>query len=607
MLISLALVARVFSVASLAQPLPPFATPTVISGTSANLQASTAIDITKDSAPDLFSQGIFLSNFAVSLNHAGSRIKQNWLPFFNLPAYPASSLPMIQGMDRGNIDGDLQKLDDLAVVSNSGAVVWLPNAGNHLLSGAVFGAPQIIDFFGPSAVINPPFLTYSNPVIRVVDFDADGLLDVVVAGGRVDMWSAATQPGVLKFYRNAGSGNFLKYSLPIPGPAIDLEVADLDANGVLDHIALVTEASGYAVGAFAYELHHARFNSTLTQPFYFSQPTQYLPLRVTAMEIGKVAGSSSKDYAFSTVTFSGMMGASSVYYYEGDGLGGLGSWGLYSIPANTTGLGDTIYSIRLKDLDGDGTDDLVLLRNFTRAQPFGSSLPPLMANAELLVAMGPSTRYSTMNPIPLPGVMLDGNTSHAYANLLPMRPCPDALQWMDLGMDGVPDLFVGPLDAISTGPSGLVSTRQVVTFRNLTPPQQGSPKIEMLGAPSGGSAVTPGTLGFDGGRPTVGNAQFGINLQNIPSNAVAGFVWGPVGYENLFVSQEGITAHLPPVEYSYTYLTSGSGSLDGFARQPIPIPNNPSLIGDAGAFQGVYYHPSLGFGGTSALLLTVGQ
>ena len=55
-------------------------------------------------------------------------------------------------------------------------------------------------------------------------------------------------------------------------------------------------------------------------------------------------------------------------------------------------------------------------------------------------------------------------------------------------------------------------------------------------------------------------------------------------------------------------LTSGTAAGEGFATFALPIPNDPALVGEFGAFQYVYYdHVAGAFGGSQGASLRIGQ
>lgn len=84
-------------------------------------------------------------------------------------------------------------------------------------------------------------------------------------------------------------------------------------------------------------------------------------------------------------------------------------------------------------------------------------------------------------------------------------------------------------------------------------------------------------------------------------------MWSPHAIADLFPLL-GFTFHLGPQEFGFARLASGSQFRDGFYSYPLPIPNNPRLVGDVGCFQYCYYDHVVGaFGGTQATCVWVGN
>ena len=84
-------------------------------------------------------------------------------------------------------------------------------------------------------------------------------------------------------------------------------------------------------------------------------------------------------------------------------------------------------------------------------------------------------------------------------------------------------------------------------------------------------------------------------------------MWSSIGIPDLF-AEYGFSFHIAPEQFGYARLASGSQAQDGFHSYPLPIPNNPNLIGDVGCFQYCYYdHVAGAFGGTQATCVWVGN
>jgi hypothetical protein len=142
---------------------------------------------------------------------------------------------------------------------------------------------------------------------------------------------------------------------------------------------------------------------------------------------------------------------------------------------------------------------------------------------------------------------------------------------------------------------------------NTTPAAPGDARFEPIGAPSGGAPGWPARLGFEGGRPRPGNRTFACTLLNVRGNSLAALMWGPVGMANMF-STHGFDVHLAPTLFGFTTITSGTLPGDGFASYPLPIPQTPALVGDAGWFQWFHFDATLGvFGASHATGLSIGS
>ena len=118
------------------------------------------------------------------------------------------------------VDLDDDGYEDIVVVGNDVGVLW--NTGQRALEDA----PSSIGTYGNGTVVTP------------IDWDNDGLLDVVVGGG----------PGVESLvFRNDGSRNFIEYE-SITGPQaqalLSATAADLDGDGLADWV--VTGSQGTA-------------------------------------------------------------------------------------------------------------------------------------------------------------------------------------------------------------------------------------------------------------------------------------------------------------------------------------------------------------------------
>lgn len=578
-----------------AQTLHPFEPPRSCASFSMSAAAG-ILDVNRDASPDVLVPGPFAGTLLTTLDENGVAVVTNGTGPAVAIAPGSSFPPAILAMTSGAFDGDDR--DDLVTVTAVGSVHFHRNLGSSRPDRASFAPDTLVDSLLAGWPISPLFVNYAFPAMTTCDLDEDGILDVLLAGGPVNRVSGNTIPGVVAFYRGLGGGTFQAMHHTLSGSAIDLEVADLDGNGHVDHVVVLVENG--ASGVFSNELVHLAYGSGTFAATGWPQPVG--PGRMTCLAIADVLGDGNPDYLLGQVATVGGALAGLVYCFGGDGNGNVvgSSWGLLPLSANTTGLGDFIASVQTGDWNRDGHVDVAVLRGFVQAPPTYSALTAQFADAELLVAMGPNVGAATFESIVLPGhLTYSGSTTAAFA-YLPLVSAPDALRTLDLGGDGSVDFAVPALWTTGNQP-------RLATLRNATPPAAGDACFTRIGDPSGGDPDHPARLGFEGGRPVPGNAAFAVTVQNLEGGCVAGVIWGPIGIPNLFVAY-GITANLAPLHYGTATLVGGSGPGDGFLSVPMPIPPVPALVGDAGCFQVAFYdHVRDVFGGTQATGLWIGN
>jgi hypothetical protein len=585
------------SAVTMAQTAHPFAAPVCTATFSLSAVAGIA-DLNRDGSPDIVVPGLFYGTMTTALDENGCALAANGNGPGITPQAGASSVPRAAAIVGGKFDGD--ELEDLVTVSTCGSTHFQRNLGSTLLGGANFAPDVCIDNFATRYPVNPPFVHYWFPCAQSGDFDQDGFQDVLIAGGPIDRWGASTCPGFVCVYRGNGAGGFEIIRHQVPGSIIDAEFADLDNDGTPDHVVALMETG--SVGAFSYSiLHFALSNGALVA----STPPQNIgPGRLTALEMADVVGDANKDYILAQTMVIGGTISSQVYYFQGDGLGNVNTsvWGTFALPPNTTGLGDYISSIKVGDFNRDGNVDIALLRGFVQPQSPTSAASPIYANSEVLVAMGPTLVYAPFESIGLPGYHTFSSTQSTNFSLLPLFAEPDCIRVIDLGRDSSPDLLIPGIRQL--GPTG---GTMIAALKNQTPPVYGDARFEKVGAPSGGSPSRPARIGFEGGRPRPGNSNFACTIQNVQGGSLVGLMWGPVGIANLF-SAYGIQFHIGPTDFGCAFVASGSLPGEGFHRFPLPIPNNPAMVGDAGYFQCSYYdHVTGNFGGTQATGLWIGN
>lgn len=583
------------AVGSPAQSPQPFDPPRAIPAFSLG-GIGTLLDFNRDASLDLVLPSVFYGTLIHALDEDGAALSVNAAgPAQFVPGAPtiASAIALASGdFDR---DGQV----DLVAVTSLGTVHVQRNLGSGLLTAGNFAADVIVDHFAPAFPAQPPLIGYWFPVAEAIDLDDDGHEDFVVGGGPIDRWTGSTLPGFVAWYRGDGAGGFTVSRLALPGTVVDVEFADLDGDADLDHLVVLGEQG--SAGAFSQTLQHVSFQGGQLVASHLPLPVG--PGRFTALEVADVVGQPAPDYLFAAALPSAGTVTAAAMWFEGDGLGGFapGSWGWLPLPPNATGLQDYAPALEVGDWNRDGHVDVAVLRGFVQPTPSSSSANPVFGDSELLVALGPQLPFATFSAIPLPGAHAWSSTYNHLFPLLPVFAAPGYLRHVDFGQDGSTDLAV-----LGMRPSGPSSMTVVATLRNATPPHAGDTRFQRLGAPSGGLAARPARLGFDGGRARPGNPGFGCTVQNVQGGCLVGLVWGPLGFADLFVSH-GVTAHLAPAVCLPAGLAAGGGANDGFYRVPLPIPNVPALVGDAGWFQAVYYDHVIGvFGGTHATGVSIG-
>ncbi len=579
-----------------AQPPHPFAPPRAMTAFSLGAVGA-VLDFNRDASPDFVLPSVFFGTLIHALDEDGAALSLN-APG---PAQSVAGSPVFAtaiALASGDFDRDGR--DDLVAVTSLGMVHVQRNLGSGTLTAGNFAPDVVIDQFAGAFPAQPPLVGYWFPVAEAIDLDADGNLDIVIGGGAIDRWTGSTVPGFVAWYRGDGLGNFSVSRLQLPGTVIDVDFADLDGDADLDHLVVLGEVG--SAGAFSQTLQHVSFQGgqlAAAQP-----PALIGPGRFTALAVADLVGQGAPDYLLTlTMPSAGTLTAAAMWF-EGDGLGGLvtGSWGWLALPPNPTALQDFAMALEVGDWDRDGHLDLALLRGFVQPASSTSAAAPVYGDSELLVASGPQLQFPTFTSIQLPGSHSWSSSHNQHFAVLPIFGAPGYLRRLDLGQDGSVDLAV-----LGMRPSGPSTMTVVATLRNTTPPGPGDTRFQKLGAASGGLPVRPARLGFDGGRAQPGNGGFGCTVQNVQGGCLVGLVWGTFGFADLFVSH-GISAHLAPAVHLPAGIAVGTGATDGFHRVPLPIPNNPLLVGDAGWFQAVYYDHVAGvFGGTHATGVSIGN
>lgn len=579
----------------LAQSAHPFAPP--VSSQLFSVSAAAAlVDTNRDGCSDIVVPGLFIGARINAVDEGGSSLSNNVLgPALSIQP-GAAGIPQIIAMAGGRIDGD--DLEDLVTVSSHGTVHFHHNLGSTRIDQSNWATDVIFDDFSGAYPVTPPFSTYGFPVVEIFDFDLDGFQDVLIGGAPIDHWHATAMPGFVCVYKGDGFGGFTPLRYDVPGVVIDVEIADLDNDGVDEGLVVLVETG--QVGTFSYEVVHLGFSPTQLVPMGMSQAVG--PGRLLALELADVVGDSNKDYIFSQLTVSAGISDAAVYYYQGDGQGNLNQsvWGTFNLPLNLVGMSDHITSLQVGDFNRDGLDDIAMLRGYVQVPATQSSQSATYSESEVLIAMGPSLASAPFESIPLAASHVFAATTHFV--LLPLIAQPDQLRCIDLGDDSCIDFLIA---GMRSGPTGNVP--QVVTIKNQTMPQFGDAAHLKVGQPSGAVISRPARIGFEGGRPVPGNDSYACTIQNVQGGSLVGLMWSPQAIADL-LPLFGFMFHMGPQQFGDARIASGSQFSDGFYSYPLPIPNDPSLVGDVGCFQYCYYdHVAGAFGGTQATCVWVGN
>lgn len=546
---------------------------------SAFLDAAAFLDVNRDGSIDILSPSFLLGTYLVNLDERGQKLGESAHMAFPSGFLSGLTAPSVKNLVSGFIDSDFRK--DLIVATSDGVLHFLKNRGSGALGQISFDPAILVDNF--SGILRAPGLDCQThlPVIKIKDVDQDGINDIYLAGGQVNNWNGTTRSGFFRFYKGVGNGSFQSFSLTLPGNVIDADFVDLNGDTIDDTFVIVTETGGPY--SFTNEVHHAVFNNSILT---FSKPPQIMGIgKITSLEVIDVAGDTNKDYVFSTNHNATTQLSAQIFYYEGNGLGDVGpAWGTLTLPTNSTGLGDHIESLRAVDIDGDSIEELVALRGYS--SPGTLSTYAQFTDADLFVFRGPNIAFATPTVVPLNGRYFTqwvGSGLNLYF-AQPLSPAPNMLHVVDFGEDGRPDVFIQGLYQVAQTQNGPVNRAGGLPVLNALSPANGASGFEKIGEPPGGNPQRPSRIGFDGGPAKLGNNNFSATLQNVPGGSLVGLMWGSYASANL-IQHGPINIHLVPQEFSHLRIVPGLPNQQGFTALPLPIPNNPALVGHAGYFQ----------------------
>jgi hypothetical protein len=596
--------------AAMGQGPTPFQAPVALAADSRSAIAAVA-ECNRDGSPDVLALGqdpqsngttvpvgggvAMPGTLVTSLDERGHALAANVVGPL-LPVLPDDNTPGAAALVAGDLNGDGR--DDLVVVGIDGVITWRTNRGATTLGGTDFGPDASLDDLAWLAETTPPHAWYRLPAARALDADGDGDQDVLLAGTVHERGTDTALASFAMLFRNLGNGGFVSVRRKFAGNVVDAAFADFDRDGDFEQLVVLVEVG--AAGAFANEVRHFSFGGSSLLQVGSSIPLG--PGRATALALADVDGDHQMDYVVAQNVWSGGRTNGGIAWYGGNGQGQLlvGAWGAIPLPGNGSGLGDPIVALLAGDWNQDGFDDLAAVRAFVSVTMNATAFLPSTAPSELLVACGPGLPYAPSTALPLPGTHDALSLALPPAFQRPLDLLPGLLRPLDLKRDGAPDLLVLALDAATSGGS-------MAVIANDAPLALGAPRLDALGEGTGGAPLHAARLGFDGGAPRIGNGGFRCTLQNVQGGCLAGLIWGWFGYADLF-PVNGFMMHLMPSEFGVASLTSGTAAGEGFATFALPIPNDPALVGEFGAFQYVYYdHVAGAFGGSQGASLWIGQ
>jgi hypothetical protein len=202
--------------------------------------------------------------------------------------------------------------------------------------GGNFCGMQVLHQAANGSLVVAEFLNRAaSGSIRIADLDGNGKKVLLAVGGGTSG---------IDIYRQDGSGTLtLSQSLPLVGFGVDVEVGDVNGDGVPDVVAAVSGSLGQDIAVFL------RQGGNFAAPFYLSTDSVW---QARAIAIGDLNGDGRQDIIAATGGNSPTYIAA--YYQDSSGhLGAATHIASYDIPT----------SIRIVDIDGDGRADVVVSHN----------------------------------------------------------------------------------------------------------------------------------------------------------------------------------------------------------------------------------------------------
>lgn len=383
-------------------------------------------------------------------------------------------------------------------------------------------------------------VSFSSQVIRIVDLDADGHEDLLLAGNFMGIEGIMNTSGLL-WLRGDGRGGLARPQLLLGGQVISAEFADLNDDEAMD---LVVLGPGGRVTLMTKRLGG-----------YLVQKVKLTAIKnVQSLEVRDIDQDGIEDFILLGTCPQKDCFQAAIYLGLKDGQPGPGT-----IVRGKLSRKETIHSWLMEDLDSDGFPDLAML-----------CVDPLGRTRIEIFAGGREKPWSTRETLPL-GVLLAYELSNNGTGYL---------KYEDIDGDGARDLWISPVRA---KPDGLIG---VAFLRNL---RVADPPIRRIGtATATGTGIVP-RISTAGGLPRIGNQRFAFRLSQVPGDQSLYWFW--ISHVRMDVRILGMQVKVFPFR-TVLARSQGTGMRGGLVRLPFPIPLDKALVGEDFFFQWVF--PSRG-------------
>jgi len=551
----------------------PFGPPTSLEPGIAPVARAAAADLNRDGVPDVLAANRL---FAVTTGTIVAHLLEDTGRELATAGSPRSTLlPAAINLTSADVDGD--GLEDVLTVDVDGHIQLWTNSGPPFVKPAV-------DVFAPPTDVLDLGAIYgkgsgegaSLPVFFASDIDADGLVDLVVAGKFSNVFTRVERATDLLILWNDGNGGFANRScLSIGRAAVAGTVVDLDRDGQTETIALLTDLATPSSYSQSIEL----ISCTGRAPVR-AQPIIPLtiPGRAVALEVSDMDGDGTLDYVLPA--FGGLQQSQDARLYSLAAMpNGLPRSGYTQHPLPVPpALPNEIPCVRVRDFDGDGFADMLAVQAFDD-----------VANARLVYFAGRGQGQFLSATVRDLGQMMSRPNANVWPSSQTMlQSTPDALAIVDFDGNRAPDVIVAGLyreDQSTTEFS-------FVTLVNQNPAGHAS-GLRHIGRGRVAASGVSARIGTTGGAATAGNREFGLTLTDTAGLSPAFLHVGPIEYH--FTYLQTLRMYTIPMLTSAPYVTAGRGADDGYlSRLPVPIPDDPTLVGQSLYFQWAVLIPGAG-------------